>query len=169
MKGTRMHAAMATYGLLAGLAIALVIAAATDIASRRIANWLTAAVALGAPLFWWASGMDLWPGVAGQLALAGVTFAVGAGLFAMRAMGGGDVKLLAALALWMAPLHFVQLIVLMALLGGILTICMVVARAIKGGGSAPIAVPYGVAIALAGLWVLAPALLPAGAPAPLVG
>ncbi|MBS1239980.1 MAG: peptidase [Proteobacteria bacterium] len=43
------------YVLLAALAIALLVAAFTDIRSRQIANWLNGAIALGAPLFWWAS------------------------------------------------------------------------------------------------------------------
>ncbi len=51
------------------LAIALLTAAFTDLKSRRIANWLNAAIALGAPLFWWASGMALWPDVAMQFGL----------------------------------------------------------------------------------------------------
>ena len=45
------------YGLLITLAIALVVAAFTDIRRRQIDNWLTGAIALGAPLLWWASGL----------------------------------------------------------------------------------------------------------------
>jgi prepilin peptidase CpaA len=149
-----------TYGLLAALAIALVVAAVTDLRSRRIGNELTAAIALAAPLFWWASGLSLWPGAAGQLAVAAITFAICAGLFAIRAMGGGDVKLLAALALWIEPALFVRLILAMAVLGGVLTLLMLVAKAIRGGGE-QVAVPYGVAIAIAGLWVIGSDALPA--------
>jgi prepilin peptidase CpaA len=47
-----------SYGLLIALAIALVVAAFTDIRRRQIDNWLNGAIALGAPLFWWASGLD---------------------------------------------------------------------------------------------------------------
>ena len=112
------------YALLIGLAIALLIAAITDIRARRIDNWLTGAVALGAPLFWWASGLSLWPGIALQFGVALIAFAILAVLFAMRAMGGGDVKLLTALALWIEPVLFMQLIVLMALLGGVLTLVL---------------------------------------------
>ncbi|MFN5820871.1 MAG: peptidase, partial [Novosphingobium sp.] len=54
------------YVLLGALAIALVVAAFTDIRRRQIDNWLNAAIALGAPLYWWASGLSLWPGVAWQ-------------------------------------------------------------------------------------------------------
>jgi prepilin peptidase CpaA len=147
------------YGLLAALAIALVWAAATDLASRRISNRLNMAVALGAPLFWWASGLSPWPGIAAQFAVALATFTVCAGLFALRAMGGGDVKLLTALALWIEPLMYARLILAMALLGGALTIIMIAARALRRRQGRP-AVPYGVAIALAGLWVLGTVYLP---------
>lgn len=147
------------YGLLASLAIALLIAGFTDLRSRQIGNWLTGAVALAAPLFWWASGLTLWPGVAMQIGVALAAFAVLAGLFAMRGMGGGDVKLLTALALWIEPLWFLKLVVVMALLGGVLTlVCGAwhVARRRKDR----LAIPYGVAIASAGLWVLTAHYLP---------
>ncbi len=45
-------------------------------------------------------------------------------LFAVRAMGGGDVKLLTALALWIAPLQFLNLLIVMALVGGVLTMVL---------------------------------------------
>jgi prepilin peptidase CpaA len=47
-----------SYGLLAALAIGLLFAAFTDLRSRQISNRLNAAIALGAPLFWWASGLS---------------------------------------------------------------------------------------------------------------
>ncbi len=156
------------YGLLAALAIALLVAAFTDLKSRKIANWLNGAIALGAPVFWWASGMALWPEVAMQLGLAVVTFLALSVLFALRAMGGGDVKLLTALALWIAPSHFLQLIIMMALLGGVLTL-------VFGGWHVmrrqkdKIAIPYGVAIAAAGLWAIASFYVPASAVAGVAG
>ncbi|MBO0748970.1 MAG: prepilin peptidase [Porphyrobacter sp.] len=141
------------YGLLAALAIALLVAALSDLRTRQIGNWLTGAIALAAPLFWWASGLSLWPGVALQVGVALAAFAVLAGLFALRAMGGGDVKLLTALALWVEPLAFVKLIIVMALLGGVLTLVFA-AWHIALRRKDRIAIPYGVAIASAGLWVL---------------
>lgn len=148
-----MQEAHIVYGLVGALAIALGVAAFTDIRRRQIDNWLNAAVAAGAPLFWWATGLSLWPGVAGQLALAVVTFFVLAGLFAMKAMGGGDVKLLTALALWMPALLFLKLLIIMALAGGVLTISMSmwhIARRQKD----KLKIPYGIAIATAGLWII---------------
>jgi len=147
------------YGLLAGLAIALLIAGFTDLRTRKIGNWLTGAVAVAAPLFWWASGLSLWPGVAEQLGVALAAFAVLAVLFALRAMGGGDVKLLTALALWIQPIWFLQLLIVMSLVGGVLTLVFGawhVARRRKDR----IAIPYGLAIASAGLWVLSAHYMP---------
>lgn len=150
------------YVLLAALAAALLTAAFTDLRSRRIANWLNAGVALGAPLFWYASGLALWPDVAAQLGIAFATFAACSILFALKAMGGGDVKLLTALALWIAPAHFLKLIVMMALVGGVLTLFFGGWHFIRRQRD-KIAIPYGVAIAAAGLWVIASFYLPATA------
>lgn len=147
------------YGLLAALAIALLVAAFTDLRHRRIGNWLTAAIAIAAPLFWWASGLSLWPEVALQLGVALGTFALLAVLFAVGWMGGGDVKLLTALALWIAPPLFLNLVVMMALLGGVLTIAFAAWHLMRRRRD-KLAVPYGVAIALAGLWVLGTGYLP---------
>jgi prepilin peptidase CpaA len=144
------------YGLVGTLAIALLIAAFTDIRRRQIDNWLNAAIALGAPLFWWASGLSLWPGVAWQLALGVIAFTVLAGLFALRAMGGGDVKLLTALALWMPAVLFLRLLIVMALAGGVLTIALGLWHVTRRQ-TARLKIPYGVAIAVAGLWTIASA------------
>ncbi|MDZ4307582.1 A24 family peptidase [Allopontixanthobacter sp.] len=148
------------YGLLIALAIALLVAAFTDIRRRQIDNWLNAGIALGAPLFWWSSGLSLWPDVALHLGVALAAFAILAGLFALRMMGGGDVKLLTALALWVKPDWFLELLIIMALLGGALTVVMGawhVARRQRGR----LAIPYGVAISAAGLWVIGVHYLPA--------
>lgn len=156
------------YGLLAALAIALLIAAFTDLKSRRIANWLNGAIALGAPLFWWASEMALWPDIAMQVGVALATFAVLSVLFALRAMGGGDVKLLTALALWIEPTLFLKLVIMMALLGGVLTIVFAAWHVMRRQKD-KIAIPYGVAIAMAGLWVIASFYLPVSASAAVAG
>ncbi len=150
------------YGLLAALAIALVVAAVTDLKSRRIANWLNAAIAIGAPFFWIASGLSFWPEIAAQIGIAVATFAVLSVLFALKAMGGGDVKLLTALALWISPALYLKLIIMMALLGGVLTL-------VFGGWNVMrrqknrLTIPYGVAISAAGLWVLGTFYMPAAA------
>ena len=141
------------YGLLAALAIALLVAAFTDLKRRQIDNWLNAAIALGAPLFWWTSGLSIWPDVAWQLGIAVVTFGITAALFAMRWMGGGDVKLLTVLALWIPPSLFLNLVVIMALAGGVLTLIFAMWHFMRRRKDR-IAIPYGVAISGAGLWIL---------------
>jgi prepilin peptidase CpaA len=154
-----MQGGIFSYGLLAGLAIALLVAAFSDLRRRQIDNWLNAAIALAAPLFWWTSGLSL-IAMGWQLAVALGAFVVLAGLFALRAMGGGDVKLLTALALWIKPIWFLKLIVMMALIGGLLTLVFG-AWHIARRRSGRLAIPYGVAIASAGLWTLASQYLPA--------
>lgn len=147
------------YGLLIALAIALVTAAFTDIRRRQIDNWLNGAIALAAPLFWWASGLSLWPDIALQLGVAVAAFALFAGLFALKMMGGGDVKLLTALALWIKWDDFVQLLVVMAIAGGLLTVVMLMWHTARRQKDR-LAIPYGVAIAFGGLFVLAPKIMP---------
>ena len=145
------------YGLLIALAIALLCAAFTDIRSRTIANSLNLGIAALAPVFWWASGLSIWPDVVIQLGVAVAAFAVFAGLFALGMMGGGDVKLLTALALWIEPMAFLQLLMVMAIAGGLLTIGMAAWHAMRRQKD-KLAIPYGVAIAIGAFWVLAPRL-----------
>ena len=121
-----MQSQIFTYVLLAGLAIALLWVIVTDLKSRTISNHLTLTVAAGAPLYWLAIGLPLWPGQ--TLVCASCTvmlvFAICCALFAMRQMGGGDVKLLTALALWVPPSQFTMLVVAMAMLGWVLTMAV---------------------------------------------
>lgn len=141
-----------SYGLLAALAIALLVAAYTDIRRRQINNGLNAAIALAAPLFWWASHLGL-AEIGWQLALALAALVVLAGLFALGAMGGGDVKLLVALALWIKPAWFAQLLMVMAITGGLLTVALAAWHVARRHKHRP-SIPYGIAIALGGLWVI---------------
>ncbi|MES2492736.1 MAG: prepilin peptidase [Pseudomonadota bacterium] len=154
-----MRSEIVTYGLLAALAIGLLIAAFTDLRRRQIDNSLNAAIALVAPAFWWASGLSLWPGVGLQIGVAVGAFAVLALLFAMRMMGGGDVKLLTVLALWIRPDHFLWLIVAMSLIGGVLTVAFGAWHVMRRR-EGRIAIPYGVAICAAGLLTMASKSLP---------
>ena len=102
-----------------------------------------------------------------QLGVALGVFIVLAGLFAAGMMGGGDVKLLTALALWIEPMAFMQLLVIMAIAGGVLTIVMGAWHFLQNTKDR-LAIPYGVAIAFGGLWVLASHYLPASAQAAVV-
>lgn len=140
--------------LLVGLlAVLLVAGAISDLRSRTISNLLNGAIALLAVPFWFALGLDPWPTMAIQLGLALATFALFAIFFALGAMGGGDVKMIAALALWLPAALLLQVLMIMAIAGGVLTALVWVwhkaRRTPLGEG-----VPYGVAIAIAGIWAI---------------
>jgi prepilin peptidase CpaA len=140
--------------LLALLAMLLVVAAVVDARTFTISNRLNLAVALLAPLYWLAVGLPLWPEAAIQLAVALGVFILLAGAFYIGMMGGGDVKLAAALALWFSPASTLQFLVLMSLAGGVLTLIVLVAHRMRKKPGKP-KIPYGVAIAFGGLVILA--------------
>lgn len=148
-----------TIALAGGLALMLVSAGIEDARRREIANWKNACIALAAPAWWWAHGYAPWPDVAAQVALAAVVFALFLGAFALGQMGGGDVKMIGALALWLPLQPLVWMLMTMSIAGGALTLAMLAERAWKrtaaagvpGAIVAPIEVPYGVAIAIAAL------------------
>ena len=144
---------MAAPALLAILAVLLLFAAVTDLKERIIANRLNLVIALLAPAWWWASGLEPWPDMAIQAALGVVVFAIFAGLFALGWMGGGDVKLLGALALWLPLALLLKMLVVMSLAGGVLTLAVVAVHRFRKLETNP-EVPYGVAIAAAALWVI---------------
>lgn len=141
--------------LLGALALLLLSAGIEDVRFRTIANAKNAAIALAAPLWWWATGMALWPDIALQIGCAAIVFLLFIGVFAVGMMGGGDVKLIGALALWLPLVPLLRMLILMSLLGGALTLAMLLHRRLRrAAGDAAIEVPYGVAITLGALIVL---------------
>lgn len=140
-------------GLMAILGLMMIAAAISDLRSRSISNELNAAIALLAIPFWIASGLGLWPDAAIQFGAAFVVFLVFAGLFAIGAMGGGDVKMIGAVMLWIPLPLFMPMLMVMAIGGGILSALMLIHMKLRPSDK-PVEVPYGVAIAAAGLWAL---------------
>lgn len=139
---------------LAMLALMLLFAAAGDLHRREIPNLLNGAIALLAIPFWFSLGLSAWPEMALQLGVALGVFALFAILFGLGMMGGGDVKLIGAVALWLPAVAVLNLLIIMALAGGVLTIAMIVRKRLAKS-EAELEVPYGVAIAFAGIWVIA--------------
>ena len=139
--------------LLAFLSLMLLAASWWDLRSRTIPNALNFAVALLAIPFWWATGLALWPDVALQVGVAALVFGLFAIAFALGAMGGGDVKLVAAVALWLPWQAVVALLVLMSLAGGALTVAMLIRKRLARS-EAKLEIPYGLAIAFGGLWLI---------------
>ncbi len=140
------------YVTLGALAIALVYSIYSDIRYRLIFNKVTLAIALVAPAYWYATGSVSPTEIGIHLLTAGIVFALFALAFRFGAMGGGDVKLFGALALWWPWVDVVRMILYASLLGALVTIIFLAIHKIKQeDGRARI--PYGVAIALAGLWM----------------
>ena len=79
----------------------LAVAAVIDVRTRRIPNWLSAAVAAGGLALSITGGGLVGPAAAALGLLVG--FALLAASFALRLMGGGDVKLMAAVGAWLGP------------------------------------------------------------------
>jgi prepilin peptidase CpaA len=139
--------------LLVALAAILVVAAVIDVRTFTISNRLNLTVALLAPVYWLSIALPLWPDVAIQLALGAGVFAVLAAAFYAGMMGGGDVKLAAALALWFSPGSTLRFLVLMSIAGGVLTLGVLALHRAKRRTGRP-EIPYGVAIAFGALSIL---------------
>lgn len=148
-----MESGALTLGLMVLLAGLMITAAISDLRRRTISNRLNAAIAVLAVPFWIVGGWSFWPDVPLQFAAALAVFLIFAGLFAIGAMGGGDVKMIGAVMLWIELPLFVPMLTIMAIGGGILSAVMLVKSKIRPSDKA-IEVPYGVAIAAAGLWAL---------------
>lgn len=157
------------YLVLGGFTVLMAGAAFEDFRRFTIPNWLTLGLCALWPLSLFAA-----PGVSaavGDLACGLVVFGVGAVLFARGYIGGGDVKLLAAAALWAGPALLPSLLILTGILGGVLALILLSpvgsylvtgARAQLGFTAGPettvasTPVAYGIAIAAASLIVILP-------------
>ena len=141
--------------LMAILAALLVWAAIVDLRARTIPNWLNAVVAAMAPLFWWAAGIAFYPDAVERICSAFLVFVFFFFIFCRGGMGGGDVKLGTAIALWFAPLATLLFFIITSFAGGFVSIGAWIyhhkIRRLEGKTE----VPYGVAIAFGGLWLLA--------------
>jgi prepilin peptidase CpaA len=101
--------------LFAPLVVMLAVAAAIDIRSRRIPNALTAMIALlgFAQSFTAGHTVSPWQSILGLLSGAALLWT----LFALGAIGGGDLKLLAAAGAWLGPKLVFQVFLAEAILG----------------------------------------------------
>ena len=136
------------------LAALLVLATVSDFRRRIISNRLNLIIALLAPAYWVVVGLPLWPDAAVQLGIAAAVFALFSLFFYLGGMGGGDVKLASALALWFNLGEMVQLLLIMSVAGGIITLAAWGDHR-RAGSEGRVKVPYGIAIAIAGWLVLA--------------
>jgi prepilin peptidase CpaA len=132
---------------LVALAALMVAVAVGDWRRFTISNRLNLAVAALALPYWLTAGVPLWPLLGWQVLLAAAAFGVFALAFRAGAMGGGDVKLFAALALWFPTIDYLRLVLVVTVLGGALTLALLIAHKRAGKPGRP-EIPYGIAIAL---------------------
>lgn len=164
---------LAGESVLAVYVLALVVAGLSDLVSLRIPNWLTGALALAFPVAalvatWGSGGHHIdW---LSHIGAGAAVFTVAAMLFACRLLGGGDVKLLGAMALWCGLHLLVPLLFLVAIIGGVFALLVLGLRQPLVQASilallrrapaflhARMPIPYGIPIAVAGI-LLAPKL-----------
>lgn len=137
-----------------------------DLRHRRLANTLVVSYALlFVPVAW---QMEFNAGMWGaHLLVAGLAFLALLGLFVLGVMGGGDVKLGSAILLWAGPQYALPVLALVAWIGGVLAVLGLLAdrtstsrlsvswvSTIRQALSARRGVPYGVALAGGGVWLL---------------
>jgi prepilin peptidase CpaA len=152
--------------LLAFLGLML-FAAASDVATMTIPNWVSIAAAALFPVAGWLAGLT--PAAIGfHLAVGAAAFVVGFFLFSFGVLGGGDVKVIAAASVWTGLAAMSAFAIAMTLTGGLLAGAILLARraATPAPTRAPFlnrlldpanGIPYAVAIAI-GVAAAAPAL-----------
>jgi prepilin peptidase CpaA len=103
-----------------------VVACATDLRTRRIPNVLTFGSATAALLFHVANGgaAELASGLAGWVVGVALFFVP----FALKGLGGGDVKLLGALGAWLGPAGIVWAALYAGIAGGVMAVLVSLAR-----------------------------------------
>jgi prepilin peptidase CpaA len=114
--------AMTSTALAIGLPFAalMLLAAASDLLTRRIPNVLTVAGVAAAPVLW---AVVAGPSIAlASLVGAVLAFVVGAALFAAGVLGGGDAKLLMVAGAFLGPARLVPALLAIGIVGGILAL-----------------------------------------------
>ena len=148
----------------------LLYVATMDIATRMIRNEICLALALLGIVSQLASPMQ----VAQSLIIATILLLLLLVIYQWGRIGGGDVKLLVALAIGLPPTGVIQLLTVTALAGGVLALAHLMMRLLPYPRLAPVGsslvrrvyaierwrnlrhapLPYGVAIACGGIWTV---------------
>jgi prepilin peptidase CpaA len=143
--------------LLVVLGLLLLAAAVEDAIRLRISNVTCAGVVVAALIAVGYAGFAM--ALYQNLVVFAAMLAVGTLLFGAGHMGGGDVKLLAALGLWVNFLGAVWLLAIVFIAGGILALFALASRPVRRkvskGNFRGSQIPYGVAIAAGAAFVFA--------------
>lgn len=100
----------------------------SDVRELRIPNWIPLGLLATFIAFALTGNRPL--DLPMHAAIAGAMLAVTFGFFAMNWLGGGDAKLLSALALWAGPDGVVRLVFLVAIFGGLMALALLALRKI---------------------------------------
>jgi prepilin peptidase CpaA len=149
------------YLILMTFPVAMAFAAANDLLTMKIPNWISLVVIGGFAAAAIGSRMPV-ETLGVHIALAAGVLALTFWLFSMNMLGGGDAKLMAAGALWMGLDHIVEYIAFITIYGGVLALIIMAYRRVPAGVVAlpgwaqrlhtkGEGMPYGVAIAAASL------------------
>lgn len=110
--------------------IVLTVATVTDLRSRRIPNWLVLPFLLaGFATSGWLYG---WHGILQSLeglVAGGLLFGI---LCWMGGIGMGDVKLCAAIGVWIGPSQMLTALVMIGIAGGLIALCLAIAGGFVG-------------------------------------
>ena len=123
------------YLILMTFPVAMAFAAANDLLTMKIPNWISLAVIGGFAAAAIASRMPL-ETLGVHIALAVVVLAATFWLFSMNMLGGGDAKLMAAGALWMGVDHIVEYVAFITIYGGVLALIIMAYRRVPAGAVA---------------------------------
>ncbi len=136
---------MLTLAQIGAIVIGASLAAAWDLRTRRIPNWLTGATAAAGLSIWiWQLGADgLVPWISG-LAVGGALLLIP---YVMGGIGAGDVKLIASLGAIGGVLFALHAGLAAALIGGLVAIGVMLARRGRGQPVRRMTFAYGPAIA----------------------
>lgn len=145
----------APWWLVAVLILALAAAAVEDAVRLRISNLACAAVLVAGLVAVAIHGLSpaLWQNAVVCMAV----LVLGTAVFAAGWLGGGDIKLLAAIGFWLDLRAAAGLIAAVFAAGGVVALIYLLARRIADNdrGSRHTAVPYGLAIVLGAAFIFA--------------
>ena len=120
----------AAWAALAFFPLMMVFAGLMDIMTFKIRNRLVVGLILGYAVLAPLAGAAL-DDMGLSLALAGGVFLAGFTLFSLGWIGGGDAKLATATVLWLGAAHVLPYLVYTALIGGGLTLAILVIRRLE--------------------------------------
>jgi prepilin peptidase CpaA len=150
---------LARWAIVVLYCVTLAIAALSDLRTRRIPNWTIVAIPL---LFvgWIFTGKDV--SLVSSLEAALIMFVISIALYGFRVVGAGDSKLVTVVALFTGLAQLPLFLLVMSAVGGAMAAISLISRPtralvmfqMRGKGDFGRGVPYGIAIAAAGILVV---------------